>query len=219
MFNISLKDKALSFLLFKSSNPEIEGGFSLVEMIIAIVLISVIAVIGTNLAIGYNEQYEVGREVSNTAFAGISALDRIESELIQASSSSIVLSNNIGSGEYVTIEFPKVTGFNTTTKTPIVDLSKAIKVSLETYSNGSWSTCTNASTSNLCTLNIYVIDKTVQPATIVSGPALLADNVSSFTITALSQYTYKIKITTAKVYSDGKLVTSSFERTVYARNK
>lgn len=181
-------------------------GLTVIEMMITTVLIGIVAYIGTKLTIDYNEQLEWGNVISTSSSSAINALDSIENELVQASASSITLSDTTGSGGYRTIEFPKVIGYNTVSKYPIIDLANAIRFILECNTNK-------------CALNKYIINKTITPATIVNGPITIADNVSSFAVQVVSEYTYKVYITVQKSYPDGKTVSSTYERTIYARNK
>ncbi len=186
----------------KSNNCKLKG-ITVVEVFITIVLISVVTYIGTRLIMDYRDQFEWGHAVSIGSFSAINALDSIENELVQASSSSIVLSNqHLGSGGYQTIDFPKVTGFNVTTKNPIIDSANTIRFTLE---DG--------------TLNKYIVNKTIIPETIVSGPHFVADNVISFLVNPVSHNVYNISITVQKNYQDGRILSSTYSREIYLRNK
>ncbi len=185
---------------------EIKGGVTLIEMIITIGLISIIAYIGTKLTIDYNEQFEWGEVASTLSSSAINVLDTVENELLQASASSIVLSDYNGYGGYQTIEFPKVTDYNIATKSAVIDTANAVKFILE---------CNNSK----CALNKYIINKTYTPPLVVSGPILVADNVTSFVISVISEYVYDISVTVGKTYSDGRTVTSTYTRKVFVRNK
>ncbi len=166
---------------------------TLVEMAITIVLIATITYIATKLIIEYNEQFKWGREASNVSFGVINALDIIENELVQASASSVVLSNQHQEGSgYQTIDFSQVTGFDIATKTPLIDISNSIRFTVE---NG--------------TLNKYIINKTTIPPTVVNGPIALLENVTTFLVSAVSQQVYNISISVQKRYSDGQLLTRS----------
>lgn len=184
---------------------KIKRGFTLIEMVITTVLISMVAYIGTKLTIDYNEQFEWGEVVSTLSSNAINVLDSVENELVQASASSIVLSNPNDLGGYQTIEFPKVIDYNTTSKSAVIDTANTVKFTIE---------CSN----DKCSLNKYIVNKTYDPPTVVSGPIPVANNVTSFAVYVISAYVYNISVTVQKTYSDGRRVTSSYTRKVYARN-
>ncbi|MFN7181571.1 MAG: hypothetical protein ACK4NF_02695 [Planctomycetota bacterium] len=176
-------------------------GLTVVEIIITMMLISIIAYIGTRLTINFNEQFEWGQSVSNVSFTAVNALDYIENELIQASASSIVLSDQQLQG-YKTIDFPKVTGYDVSSKTATIDITNTVRFTLE---NG--------------VLNKYILDKTTTPPTVVNGPIPVANNVESFSVERISTNLYNISITVEKTYPDGQTVKSTYNRQIYARNR
>lgn len=189
-------------------NHKKNHGLSVIEVIITTGLIAIVAYIGMKLIMNYNEQFEWGSVVSTVSTNAVNALDSIENELVQASASSIVLTEPDGYGGFKTIEFPKVIGYNVTSKFAIIDTENALRFTLECNVGGSD-----------CSLNKYVINKSSIPPTVVSGPITIANNVADFAVQVLSEYNYKISITVKKSYSDGRQVSSSYERTIYVRNK
>jgi hypothetical protein len=179
-----------------------KSGISLVEVSIAITIIAILTYFCTKLCIDYYSQFEVGQKVSTLSFNAIHFLDTLESELIQASASSIVLGIPLDSGGYRSIEFPKVTGYDIVNKVPILDISNTIKFAWEENK-----------------INKYILDKSVQPSLIKEGPIPVLDNVGNFSIVARSAYVYEISVTLTKSEENNRTLTHTYSRKVYIRNK